>query len=257
MDEMKRVHRELTMAGVIVLAPGEVSGDISTEQKVALGNLHLRKIDLADRVLVVNPGGYVGQSASREIAYARAAGKPVAFTEAVTPDTALAAEINTACRLQGEFTLRSGQVSDTYFDKYLFEADPALLDRVVAQMVDLLPVETEVLGGLELGGIPIVTILSAKTGLPAIFVRKAAKAYGTAKLAEGPDFSGKRVTIVEDVITSGGAVRDAVKALRPRGAIVDTVVCAIDRSLEPGEALRDLEMDVRSVLTQSDLDAPN
>lgn len=54
---------------------------IDDEQKKALDTLHLRKIDLADRVLVVNPGGYVGESTRREIAYARAAGKPVSFTD--------------------------------------------------------------------------------------------------------------------------------------------------------------------------------
>jgi orotate phosphoribosyltransferase len=176
---------------------------------------------------------------------------------AVTTDQTLAADIDATCRLHGEFTLRSGQVSDTYFDKYLFEANPALLDRVAARMVELLPDGTELLGGLELGGIPIVTMVSAKTGIPATFIRKKAKEYGTAKLAEGPSFDGKRVTLIEDVITSGGAVRDAVNALRPLGAVVDTVVCAIDRSPEPGESLRDVELEIRSVLTRADLDAVN
>jgi len=87
-DEMNRANRDLTFAGAIVLAPGvfqRVDGptgeSITAEQKSALDVLHLRKIDLADRVLVVNPGGYVGESTSREIAYARATGKPVSFTD--------------------------------------------------------------------------------------------------------------------------------------------------------------------------------
>lgn len=170
-------------------------------------------------------------------------------------DQSLAEAINSTCRLHGTFTLRSGQVSDTYFDKYLFEAQPALLERVAARMVELLPEGTELLGGLEMGGIPIATMVSAKTGIPAIFIRKTAKEYGTAKLAEGPDFRGKRVTLIEDVITSGGAVRDAVNELRPAGAIVDTVICAIDRSPAAGESLRDVDLEIRSVLTRADLDA--
>ncbi|RJS47698.1 orotate phosphoribosyltransferase [Nocardioides cavernaquae] len=176
---------------------------------------------------------------------------------AVTDETTqlLAADIDATCRLHGEFTLRSGQVSDTYFDKYLFEAQPALLDRVAAQMVDLLPEATELLGGLELGGVPIATMVSAKTGIPALFVRKEAKKYGTAKLAEGPDVAGKRITLIEDVITSGGAVRDAVNALRPLGAIVDTVVCAIDRSPVGENPLADVGLEIRPVLTRADLDA--
>ena len=80
-DEMRAANRDLTAAGAIVVAPGEAPEPLTDEQRAALGQLHLRRIDLADRVLVVNPGGYVGESTTREIAYARAAGKPVAFTE--------------------------------------------------------------------------------------------------------------------------------------------------------------------------------
>jgi orotate phosphoribosyltransferase len=170
-------------------------------------------------------------------------------------DPTLAADVDALCRLSGEFTLRSGQVSHEYFDKYLFESDPALLARVAAAMVPLLPEGTDLLGGLELGGVPIATVVSARTGLPALFVRKQAKEYGTCKLAEGPDVEGRRVTLVEDVITTGGAVRDATLALRERGAVVETVVCAIDRSPADQDPLADVGLEVRAVLTKADLDA--
>jgi orotate phosphoribosyltransferase len=173
----------------------------------------------------------------------------------VTTDATLAADIDATCRLTGEFTLRSGQVADTYFDKYLFEAQPALLDRVAARMVDLLPEGTELLGGLELGGIPLATMVSSRTGLPALFVRKKAKEYGTCKLAEGPGVDGRRVTLVEDVITTGGAVRDATRALRDAGATVEVVMCAIDRSPEGSNPLADVDLEVRPVLTKAELDA--
>ncbi|MGN6781112.1 MAG: orotate phosphoribosyltransferase [Marmoricola sp.] len=170
-------------------------------------------------------------------------------------DATLARDIDACCRLSGEFTLRSGQVSHEYFDKYLFEADPALLGRVVAQMVALVPADTELLGGLELGGVPLATGLSARTGLPGLFVRKKAKEYGTCKLAEGPDVAGRRITLVEDVITTGGAVRDATRALREAGATVTTVVCAIDRSPAGENPLSDVGLEVRPVLTKEQLDA--
>lgn len=170
-------------------------------------------------------------------------------------DPTLAADIDARCRLTGTFTLRSGQVADTYFDKYLFEADPQLLARVATQMLALLPDGTELLGGLELGGVPIATIVSARTGIPALFVRKKAKEYGTSKLAEGPDVLGRRVTLIEDVITTGGAVRDATTALREAGAIVDTVVCAIDRSPAADNPLADLGLEIRAILTRAQLDA--
>ncbi len=170
-------------------------------------------------------------------------------------DTTLARDVDACCRLTGEFTLRSGQVASEYFDKYLFESDPKLLARVVDRMLDLVPESTELLGGLELGGVPIATVLSSRTELPALFVRKKAKEYGTCKLAEGPDVAGRRVTLVEDVITTGGAVRDATRALREAGAVVEVVVCAIDRSPEGTNPLADVGLEVRSVLTKAELDA--
>jgi orotate phosphoribosyltransferase len=97
-------------------------------------------------------------------------------------------------------------------------------------------------------------MVSSRTGLPALFVRKQAKEYGTAKLAEGPDVAGRRVTIIEDDNTTGGAVRDATRALRELGAVVEVVVCAIDRSPE-GNPLADVDLEVRSVLTRAELDA--
>ena len=178
-------------------------------------------------------------------------------TSAAQPvaDPNLARDVDSCCRLTGEFTLRSGQVASEYFDKYLFEADPVLLARVVEQMTALVPRDTELLGGLELGGVPIASGLSARTGLPALFVRKKAKEYGTCKLAEGPPVEGRRVTLVEDVITTGGAVRDATNALRDAGAIVEVVICAIDRSPEGENPLADVGLEVRPVLTKAQLDA--
>jgi orotate phosphoribosyltransferase len=175
----------------------------------------------------------------------------------VTPahDANLARDIDDRCRLTGQFTLRSGQQATEYFDKYLFEADPQLLARMVDALVPLVPDDTELLGGLELGGVPIATVLSCRTGLPALFVRKRAKEYGTCKLAEGPDVAGRRVTLVEDVITTGGAVRDATRALRDAGAVVEVVVCAIDRSPEGEQPLADVGLEVRAVLTKGELDA--
>jgi orotate phosphoribosyltransferase len=166
----------------------------------------------------------------------------------------LAADVNAACRLRGRFRLRSGQISAEYFDKYLIESDPQLLRRVCEAVLPLVPPDTDFLGGLELGGIPLVTVTSQLSGIPAVFVRKAAKTYGTSRLAEGADIAGKTITLIEDVITTGGAVRDAAKALRGGHALVSTVICAINRNPEPDTVLRDAALSVRSVLTIGDLD---
>lgn len=142
----------------------------------------------------------------------------------------LARRVGEACRLTGTFTLRSGQVSTTYFDKYLFEADPSLLAAVAQAAIPLIPPGTEVLAGLELGGVPVATALSLATGLPAAFVRKEAKRYGTAKLAEGAGVEGRRVLIVEDIVTTGGQVVLSARALQERGASLVAALCVIDRS---------------------------
>lgn len=167
----------------------------------------------------------------------------------------LAEAIDRACRLTGEFTLRSGQATSEYFDKYRFESDPVLLRSVAERMVALVPERTELLGGLELGGVPIVTVLSSLTGIPAVFIRKQAKTYGTCRLAEGTDVEGRQITLVEDVLTTGGAVRDATAALRALGATVDVVLCAIDRSGQDGGPVSDVRLETRAVLTKADLDA--
>ena len=160
----------------------------------------------------------------------------------MTTDAALAADIDAACRLTGEFTLRSGQVADTYFDKYLFEAQPALLDRVAAQMVHLLPEGTELLGGLELGGIPIATMVSARTGLPALFVRKQAKQYGTAKLAEGPAFGGEDLERCErDTVEPLSGVDVGGVRVAERLGVAESTVDLVDE-------FRDIEATGRGLL---------
>lgn len=177
-------------------------------------------------------------------------------TSTSDPDLmALAQDIDAKCRLKGTFTLRSGQITDEYFDKYLFEADPALVRRVIQRMADLIPDGIDALGGLELGGVPLVTLLSQATGIPALFVRKEAKPYGTRRLAEGGDPAGRTVLLIEDVITTGGAVRNAARALRGLGATVTTVLCAIDRTDARENPLAEDGLEVRSVMTRALLDS--
>jgi orotate phosphoribosyltransferase len=144
-------------------------------------------------------------------------------------DQDLARRVAAVCRLRGEFVLRSGRVADEYFDKYQFEADPVLLDEVAAGLAALVPPGTEVLAGLEMGGIAVVTALGRHTGLPCAFVRKTAKPYGTARLAEGAPVAGRQVLVVEDVVTSGGQIIASTTELRALGAAVSHAVCVIDR----------------------------
>ena len=95
-----------------------------------------------------------------------------------------------ASHLTGTFTLRSGVVSNEYFDKYMFESDPELLRAIAEACVPLVPDGIDALAGLELGGIPLATMMSQLGGLPTRFVRKEAKTYGTCRLAEGGELEG-------------------------------------------------------------------
>ena len=158
------------------------------------------------------------------------------YGEAMTHEQ-LKAEIQHLCLLQGEFKLRSGQTSTHYFDKYRFEAQPRLLTEVAKQMQDLIPTDTEALAGLELGGVPVATALSLETGLPTVFVRKKPKEYGTCQFAEGLEISGKRLCVIEDVITTGGQVVESCQDLRAVGAQIDHVLCVINRGGHPNTKL--------------------
>jgi orotate phosphoribosyltransferase len=168
----------------------------------------------------------------------------------------LARRLQATCGLRGHFVLRSGEVSDFYFDKYLFEAVPELLQAVAEQAAALIPPGTEILAGLELGGVPISSALSLLTGIPQVLVRKEAKAYGTAKLAEGPDVSGRRLTVVEDVITTGGQVVLSTEELRSRGATIDTVLCVVDRRPAGGlvpDKLAEAGLSMRALFTLDEI----
>ncbi|ULJ73687.1 orotate phosphoribosyltransferase [Rhizobium gallicum] len=167
----------------------------------------------------------------------------------------LAEQIATAATLDGEFVLRSGQVSHRYFDKYRFEGVPVLLKPLARAMSDLLPANTEIIAGLELGGIPLVTSISLETGLPAAFVRKEAKTYGTCRAIEGQDVAGRGVTFIEDVITTGGAVADAYQLASAEGANVLAVVCAIWRGDGTPRIHSVPALSVLPVFSRADLEA--
>ncbi|MEV0801652.1 phosphoribosyltransferase family protein [Kribbella sp. NPDC050281] len=165
----------------------------------------------------------------------------------------LGRRIYASAHLTGEFVLRSGQVTGEYFDKYRFEADPVLLDAVAEAMVPLVPEGTEVLAGLEMGGIPVVTALGRHTGLPCAFVRKEAKAYGTRRLAEGAETAGKRVTIVEDVVTTGGQIVLSTNDLRALGAEITDALCVINRNPTTPAPLAEAGLMLHALLTSDDL----
>lgn len=165
----------------------------------------------------------------------------------------LAKKLFDVAHLTGEFKLRSGQISHEYFDKYRFEAQPELLREIARQMAQLVPKDTEVLAGLEMGGIPVATAISLETGIPVCFVRKTAKDYGTCLFAEGAVIKNKRVCIIEDVITSGGQVILSTADLRSVKANINTVLCVINRGGDDAiEKLKAIDLQVKSLFVRKD-----
>jgi len=173
------------------------------------------------------------------------------------PRSELARRIVKCATLHGDFRLRSGARSHVYFDKYRFESDPALLRDITQAMAPLLPPGIDALAGLEMGGIPLATMLSQHTGIPAVFVRKQAKEYGTCKLAEGGEIAGKNLAVIEDVVTSGGQILISTSQLRELGATVTTVLCAIDREAGGRENLAAQGLELRPLFTRSELEQSN
>ncbi len=167
----------------------------------------------------------------------------------------LARKIYQCSHLTGTFLLRSGKTSNEYFDKYQFESNPRLLSEIAKQMTGFIPKNTDYLGALEMGGIPIATALSLETGIPVVFVRKTAKEYGTCKFAEGPSVKGKRITLIEDVITTGGQVVISCEDLRKEGAIIENVLCVIDRSEGQTEKLQEAGLIMKALFTMAELKA--
>ncbi len=157
--------------------------------------------------------------------------------------------------LRGTFKLRSGIISNEYFDKYQFESNPLILNEIAKHLSRLLPEDFDAFAGLEMGGIPVATAMSLLLSKPVVFVRKKAKEYGTMKVAEGMEILNKTLVVVEDVVTSGGQVVESVLELRRFGAKVELAFCIIDREQGGRENLSKIGIELRSLFKMSELKA--
>ncbi len=146
----------------------------------------------------------------------------------------LGRDLVAASYLKGDFVLRSGKRSNRYFDKFLFETDPALLRRLGRHLAQLVPAETQRLAAPELGAVLLGGAVSMETGLPLVLVRKEPKGYGTSKQIEGRLEPGERITVIEDVVTTGGDSLRSAHVLRDAGVEVIHLVVVLDRG-EGGE----------------------
>ena len=146
----------------------------------------------------------------------------------------LARDLVRVSYLKGDFVLRSGKRSNRYFDKFLFETEPALLKRLGGRLAALVPKATQRLAAPELGAVLLGGAVSMESGLPLLLVRKEPKGYGTSKQIEGRFAAGERITVIEDVVTTGGDSLRSIQVLRDAGLDVIHLVVVLDRG-EGGE----------------------
>ena len=158
--------------------------------------------------------------------------------------------------LEGDFVLRSGRRSSWYLDKYRFETEPEIL-RALGDALSEAARECEPdvvrLAGPALGAVALAASAAMASGLPFIIVRGETKEYGTAKRIEGPFDAGELVCLIEDVVTSGGALAEAVSAVREEGLVVRNAVCVVDREEGGSDALARLGVRLRPLFRASEL----
>jgi orotate phosphoribosyltransferase len=168
----------------------------------------------------------------------------------------LGAQLREHALLEGDFVLRSGRRSSYYLDKYRFETLPELLgplgERLAASVREFEP-EAVRLAGPALGAVALAASASLASGLPFVIVRETAKEYGTANRLEGVFEEGELVCLIEDVVTSGGALAEAVAALREAGLQVRNAVCVVDREEGGADALARLGVRLRSLYRAGEL----
>ena len=161
------------------------------------------------------------------------------------------------CYRKGDFTLSSGKKTDHYDN-----SKPVTLTGrglTLAAMMLLEHVETPVVAGLTLGADPLVSGVAVCSALDmrlvdALIVRKEPKGHGTGAWIEGPEFpEGTKVTVLEDVTTTGGSAIKAVEKLRDAGYVVERVVTIVDRQEGAIEAMKDADLELRRLFTIDDL----
>jgi len=158
--------------------------------------------------------------------------------------------------LEGDFVLRSGRRSSWYLDKYRFETEPEVLRALgerLAEVAGEYEPEAVRLAGPALGAVALAASAAMASGVPFIIVRGETKEYGTAKRIEGPFEPGELVCLLEDVVTSGGALAEAVSALRSEGLVVRNAVCVVDREEGGSDALARLGVRLRALFRASEL----
>ncbi|MFW6083337.1 MAG: orotate phosphoribosyltransferase [Thermoplasmatota archaeon] len=151
----------------------------------------------------------------------------------------------------GEFTLTSGKKSKYYVDIKKASTNPGILKEIAEQMSE--EVDGTKIAGMELGAVPLAAALSLETDVPFLMIRKKKKGHGTGGRIEGDLKDGEKVVVVEDVTTTGGSSIETVEVLREAGALVDKVLVVVDREEGAKEALKDINVELKPLVTATEL----
>ncbi len=168
----------------------------------------------------------------------------------------LLASLKYAAYLEGEFVTRSGKPTTYYIDKYLFETKPEILNPLCDALALLFPPSDSYdrIAAPELGAVSLAALLSVKLNKPFVIVRKSDKGYGTRRLIEGEFHPKERMVVIEDILTTGGAVMQACDVLKSESVNIVRIVGVINRQEGAFENLHNAGYsDVKALFTTADL----
>jgi len=167
----------------------------------------------------------------------------------------LAKRVKEVAYLTGEFTTRAGKKTDYYIDKYLFETTPDILDAITDEIVSRLPDPStyDRIAAPELGAVPLAAVVSVKAQKPYVIVKKASKEYGTKKDIEGKYEAGEKMVVLEDVLTTGGAVLRACEILKNNNIEIVDIIGVINREEGAMENIAEAGFTGQALITTTDL----
>lgn len=165
--------------------------------------------------------------------------------------------VKSAAYLEGEFVTRAGKKTNYYIDKYLFSTDPSILEPLAIALAKLLPdaATYDRIAAPELGAVALAAAVSLVAKKPFVIVRKGDKGYGTNKLMEGLVSAGEKVVVLEDVITTGGAVLKACDVLKANKIEIVKLIGVINREEGGIENIQAAGYAVDALITTTDLRA--
>jgi orotate phosphoribosyltransferase len=164
----------------------------------------------------------------------------------------LRADIVRAAYVEGDFVLSSGLRSDYYFDKYLFETRPAILRRLGRFLADLVPQNTDRLAAPALGTVALGTAISLELGLPLVIVRSDASS-APHRAVEGELYANEEITLIEDVVVTGGRAMRAASHVADLGAQVRNIVAVLDRGEGGAERFEEASIGYKYLFTPDEL----